>query len=80
MAPVCIGIAAAFLELEVPLPPAAAALDVAPPAPPPSVEVGVGIPLVKGTEDTLEAPENSGICVEAVATGVADVAFGFRTL
>ena len=79
MAPVCIG-ARADLELDVPLPPAAAALDVAWAAPPPIIVVGVGMPLVKGTEDTLEAPENSGICVEAVATGIADVAFGFRTL
>ena len=50
-------------------------------APPPRVDVGVGIPDVKGTlDETAVAPEKATDWEVAVASGVADVALGLRTL
>ena len=50
-------------------------------APPPRVDVGVGIPDVKGTlDDTAVAPEKATDWEVAVASGVAEVALGLRTL
>lgn len=76
------GAAAAF-ELVVPAP----AVELAPP--PTAIEVvpaaailddGVAIPDVKGTMVAELAPENATLSVEAVASGMAAVLFGFKTL
>ena len=93
MAPVFMGIANPELELEAgppaapPLPPAVVEAPPAPPAPPatgvgpvPTDAVGAGTPDVSGSSVALEAPEYATACVEADGSGVALVAFGFRTL
>lgn len=46
----------------------------------PTVTIGVGTPDVRGLSVALEAPAKATDWVEAVATGIAEVLLGFRTL
>ena len=75
MAPTAVAFGAAPAELE--LEPAA---PVAPGAPLVSVTLACGIPEVNGVSVTEEAPEKTGVAVEAVALGEAVEAAGLRTL
>ena len=81
IAPVLIGIAAPDEDDEVPDP------DTDPDPDPeagvgaiPTVIIGVGTPDVRGLSVALEAPAKATDWVEAVATGIAEVLLGFRTL
>ena len=78
MAPVLIGMAAPDLDEDLAAP--AAADDCAAPAPPAMTDVGVATPEVKGTSLAEEAPEKAADCEVALATGVAEVMLGFKTL
>ena len=46
----------------------------------PNVISGVGTPDVRGFSVALEAPAKAMDWVDAVATGIAEVSLGFRTL
>ena len=79
IAPVLIGIAAPDEDDEVPDPdtdpdPEAGVGAI------PTVIIGVGTPDVSGLSVALEAPAKATDWVEAVATGIAEVLLGFKTL